>query len=88
MSEVTRSREDTMDDNRHVKLTRHGEHQVVEIPRDMEMKGSEVIVHKEGDRLVIEPVPGRSLKEILAALKPICERIPEIEDSPPRPAKL
>jgi len=77
-----------MTPERHVKLFRNGRNQAVRIPREFELPGDEAIMRKEGDRLVIEPAARRSLAEILAALEPLDEEFPEIEDQPPEPFEL
>ena len=73
---------------RHVKLFRNGRNQAVRIPREFELPGTEAIMRKEGDRLVIEAAKRRSLREILASLPEIDEPFPEIEDLPPDPVEL
>ena len=79
-----------MGDERHVKLFRNGRNQAVRIPREFELPGKIVVMRKEGERLVIEPRPKRSLSEVLdwlaeqAPLGPEDE-FPEIEDPPPEP---
>jgi antitoxin VapB len=68
---------------RHARLFRNGRNQALRIPREFELPGDEVIIHKEGDRLIVEPVKKRrTLLEILATLEPIDEEFPEIEDPP------
>ena len=39
---------------RHVKLFRNGRNQAVRIPREFELPGTDAIMHKEGDRLILE----------------------------------
>lgn len=73
---------------RRVSLFKNGRNQAVRIPREFEMPGEEVIMHKEGDRLVLEPVKRKSLSALLASLEPIDEDFPEIEDLPPEPVDL
>jgi antitoxin VapB len=73
---------------RHVKLFRNGRNQAVRIPREFELPGDEAIMRKEGERLIIEPAAPRSLLAVLATLKPIPERIPEIDDPPPEPVDV
>lgn len=68
---------------RHVKLFRNGANQAVRIPREFELPGEDAIMHREGDRLVIEPAASRSLISILAELSPLHEDFPEIDDPPP-----
>ncbi len=38
-----------------VKLYRIGGEQAIDIPPDLELPGEEVIMYREGDRLIIEP---------------------------------
>jgi antitoxin VapB len=73
---------------RRVKLFKNGRNQAVRIPREFELPGSEAIMRKEGERLVIEPAPRKSLLALLATLEPIEEEFPKIEDPPPEPSDL
>ncbi len=68
---------------RHVKLFKNGRNQAVRIPREFEIPGEDAIMHRDGDRLIIEAAPARSLLAILAELGPIEEAFPEIEDLAP-----
>jgi antitoxin VapB len=45
-------------------------------------------MRKEGDRLVIEPVPTKSLLVLLAKLAPLPEDFPPILDVPPDAVEL
>ena len=63
-----------------VKLFKNGRNQAVRIPREFELPGTEAIIRKEGERLVIEPAPKKSLLELLATLSPIDEEFPSIEE--------
>jgi len=45
-------------------------------------------MRKEGERLIIEPTPPKSLLAILKALAPLDEESPPILDSPPDPVDL
>jgi antitoxin VapB len=74
-----------MPDQRHVRLFRNGRNQAVRIPVEFELPGDEAIMHRDGDRLVIEPVRKRGLVALLAMMKPLDEEFPEIEDPPPAP---
>lgn len=67
---------------RTVKLFRNGRNQAVRIPREFELPGNEAVMRKEGQKLVIEPAPRKSLKELLASWEPIEGKFPEIEDLP------
>jgi antitoxin VapB len=67
---------------RRVKLFRNGRNQAIRIPREWEMSGEEAMLRKEGDRLIIEPAPPRSLLALLANLEPIDEAFPPIPELP------
>lgn len=67
---------------RHVKLFTNGRNQAVRIPREFELPGEDAIMRKEGERLIIEPAPPRSLLALLATLEPIDEDFPAIPDLP------
>jgi antitoxin VapB len=73
---------------RHVKLFKNGRNQAVRIPREFELPGDEAIMRKEGERLIIEPAPRRSLLAILATLPDLDEEFPPIEDLPADPVDL
>jgi antitoxin VapB len=71
---------------RHVRLFKNGRNQAVRIPREFELPGSEAIIRKEGQRLIIEPVPPKSLLVVLASLPALEEESPPTEDRPAKPA--
>lgn len=71
-----------MSAQRRVKLFRNGRNQAVRIPREFELSGEEAILRKDGNRLIIEPAPPRSLLALLATLEPIDEEFPPIEELP------
>jgi antitoxin VapB len=77
-----------MGTERHVKLFKNGRSQAVRIPREFELPGEDAIIRKEGERLIIESAPPRSLLAILARLKPIDEDFGPIDDSEPEPFDL
>ena len=71
-----------MQTDRHVHLFRNGRSQAIRIPKEFELEGSEAIIRKEGDRLIIEPVKKKSLRALLAGWQPLADNLPEIEDPP------
>jgi antitoxin VapB len=77
-----------MQTQRRVTLFTNGRNQAIRIPRDFELPGKEAMIRKDGDRLIIEPLPGPTLLDVLAKLKPLDDSIPEIEDQPPEPVDL
>ena len=69
---------------RHVRLFRNGRNQALRIPREFELAGEEAIIHKEGDRLIVEPVRKGRLLALLSAMGPLDEPFPDFdEDLPP-----
>jgi len=73
---------------RHVKLFKNGRNQAVRIPREFELPGEDAIIRKDGERLIIEPIPPKSLLAILAALPTLDEQFSPIQDSPAEPVDL
>ena len=65
---------------RPVKLFRNGRNQAVRIPREFELPGTDAIMRKEGDRLVIEPAQPISLLALLSTLEPIDEDFPPVPE--------
>lgn len=53
---------------RAVKLFRNGANQAVRIPKEFELPGTDAVMHREGNRLILELVPDRPKKGTLAAL--------------------
>jgi antitoxin VapB len=73
---------------RHVKLFKNGRNQAVRIPREFELPGEDAIMRKDGDRLIIEPAPPKSLLAVLALLAPLEEDFPPIPDALPERVDL
>jgi antitoxin VapB len=73
---------------RHVKVFKNGRNQAVRIPREFELPGEDAIMRKEGEKLIIEPAPPKSLLALLATLPPLCEDFPPIVDLPPDAVEL
>jgi antitoxin VapB len=77
-----------MTDQRHVRLFRNGRNQAVRIPVEFELPGNEAIMHRDGDRLVIEPVRKRGLIALLKTMKPLKDPFPDIDDAVPPPEEV
>lgn len=52
------------------------------IPREFELPGEEAILRKEGNTLVIEPIPTTPLRALLAQWAPLEDAWPDIGDLP------
>ncbi|WP_414636729.1 antitoxin [Aquabacterium sp.] len=74
-----------MSTERHASLFRNGRNQAVRIPREFELEGTEVLMRKEGDSLIITPIRKSRLLAVLAQMEPLDEDFPDIEDLPPPP---
>jgi antitoxin VapB len=85
-----------MAEERHVKLFRNGANQAVRIPKEFELPGTDAVMRKDGERLIISPAPASTI----AALQALAmrwrrepplgedEAFPEIDDPPPEPVEL
>jgi antitoxin VapB len=69
---------------RYASLFRNGRNQAVRIPLEFEIEGSEVLIHREGDRLVLTPVRKHQLADLLASWEPLPDSVPEVYDLPPQ----
>jgi len=72
-----------MGTERHVKIFKNGRNQAVRIPREFELRTQEAVMRKEGEKLIIEPLPPRSLLAVLATLSPVEEDFPPLSDPTP-----
>ena len=69
---------------RNASLFRNGRNQAVRIPREFEMEGTEVVIRKDGDRLILTPIRKNRLLDLLASWEPLDEGLPDVEDGPPQ----
>ena len=72
----------------HVKLFRNGRNQAVRIPREFELPGKDAIMRREGERLIIEPAPPKSLLAVLEKLSPIPVKFPSVSELATDPVNL
>lgn len=72
-----------MQTERIVRLFRNGRNQALRIPRDLELPGAEALLRKDGNRLILEPMPRPSLLEVLSTWAPLSEEFPEVDDLGP-----
>ena len=66
-----------MTHTREVRLFKNGRNQAVRIPVEFELPGDTALMHREGNRLVIEPIRKTGLLALLATLEPIDEDFPD-----------
>jgi antitoxin VapB len=77
-----------MNHSRHIRIFKNGSNQAIRIPRELELDANEATIHREGKRLVIEPVERSSLLSLLATWQPLDIDFPEVTDAPPEPVEL
>jgi antitoxin VapB len=73
---------------RHVRIFKNGRNQAIRIPRELELSTSEATIHREGKRLVIEPVERTSLLDVVATWEPLDIEFPELADEKPDAIEL
>jgi len=64
---------------REVRLFKNGRHQAVRIPVEFELPGDTALMHREGNRLVIEPIRKGGLLALLATWEPIDEEFRDFD---------
>ena len=72
-----------MPQTRTVRLFKNGRNQAVRIPVEFELPGDTALMHREGNRLVIEPVRKTGLLAWLATLEPIEDEFPDFDEGVP-----
>lgn len=66
-------------EERRVRLFRNGRNQAVRIPREFEFDADEAVMRRDGDRLILEPVPRAGLLAYLATLDAIEDPFPDVD---------
>ena len=70
------------------RLFRNNRSQAVRIPVEFELPGETVLISRDGDRLIIEPVRKKGLLALLSGWEPLDEDFPEIADEVPAPKDI
>jgi antitoxin VapB len=71
------------------KIFQHGGSQAVRLPKAFRFEGSEVLIEKHGDEVVLKPVPLPKFRDFAGIARHLAEQFPDAEDfpePPPRPA--
>lgn len=68
---------------RHVRIFKNGRNQAIRIPRELELSVSEATIHREGNRLIIEPVERTSLLDLVATWEALDIDFPDLIDEKP-----
>ena len=73
---------------RQVRLFRNNRSQAIRIPVDFELPGSEALISRDGDRLIIQPVHQKGLVALLDSWDVLTEDLDDIDDPPPVPTDV
>ena len=72
------------------KIFQHGGSQAVRLPKAFRFEGTEVVIEKRGDEVVLKPKPKPKFKTLNDIARYMAEKYPEggdFPDPPPRPKK-
>jgi len=72
------------------KLFRHGGSQAVRLPKAFRFPGSAVAVEREGEAVVLRPLPARTFRSFGAIARHLAEAFPDAAEfpaPPPRPRR-
>ncbi len=70
------------------KLFRHGGSQAVRLPKAFRFEGTEVLIERQGENVVLKPVPPTKFRTFTEIAEYLADRFPGAEDfpePPPRP---
>jgi antitoxin VapB len=71
------------------KIFRHGGSQAVRLPRAFRFAGTEVLIEKHGDDVLLKPVPAAKFRSFTDIARYLAEKFPQggdFPEPPPRPA--
>lgn len=72
------------------KIYKYGGSQAVRLPKAFRFKGTEVLIEKHGDSVVLRPVPAWRFRSFKEVARHLAERFPMgggFPEPPPRPKK-
>jgi antitoxin VapB len=72
------------------KIFQHGGSQAVRLPKAFRFEGTEVLIEKRDDEVVLKPVPLPNFRTISEIARYLAEKFPDAGDfpePPPRPTK-
>ena len=72
------------------KIFQHGGSQAVRLPKAFRFEGTEVVIEKHGEEVVLKPMPAAKFRSFTGIGRYLAEKFPdagEFPDPPPRPKK-
>jgi antitoxin VapB len=69
------------------KVFRHGGSQAVRLPRAFRFAGTEVLIEKHGDDVLLKPVPTAKFRSFAEIARYLAEKFPEGGDFPEPPLR-
>ena len=70
------------------KIFRHGGSQAIRLPKAFRFSGTEVVIEKQGNDILLRPVPQPTFRSFTEIARHLAEKYPEAGDfpaPPPRP---
>ena len=62
-----------------IQLLQNGQQQVLTIPHEFALPDTDVLLRKEGNRLIVEPIGSDSLLSLLSTLEDIPDPFPDVD---------
>lgn len=72
------------------KIFQHGGSQAVRLPKAFRFDGTEVLIERHGDEVVLKPVPAAKFRSFTEIARDLAEKFPDEGDfpePPPRPTQ-
>lgn len=72
------------------KIFRHGGSQAVRLPKAFRFDGTEVLIDRQGDEVVLKPLPAAKFGTFTEIARHLAEKFPDggdFPEPPPRPTK-
>ena len=69
------------------KIFRHGGSQAVRLPKAFRFEGSEVLIEKHGDDVLLKPVPVKNFRSFTEIAHHLAEIFPDAGEFPEPPAR-
>jgi antitoxin VapB len=71
------------------KIFQHGGSQAVRLPKAYRFEGTEVLIEKHGEEVILKPLPARKFRSFTEIARHLAEKLPEggdFPEPPPRPS--